>query len=373
VEQIRHFGSFSISFCLSRLKTLFLLLGWLALIPPCYSQKVARRYEIHDRGAQLVRTLVNTPGLNALGDVAIWQTTGSAGTRATLIHGNETTELSGTQEFPIVYPADLNEAETVVGLLQAPKDMRFTRAFLWDKGNLIDLPTLGGKYAAATAINHAGVVVGNAQTNAGALHAVLWKSNQPQDLGTLDHGDYSEARDINSSGHVVGESNTTPNGKPHGFIWKDHSMRELAGIPGGTLCSAQAINDKDEIVGFCDRPDGVSHAVLWRRNKPLDLGVLGDDDDSPSTALDINIRGQIVGTSEIAEGKLRAFLWENGHMLNLNDLVPKDSGWLLLVASRINDSGQIIGRGYFQGAIHAFLLVQHESYRTSADRTQSKD
>lgn len=361
VERLHPFASLSSSCFLPKLKSSLLLLGCLALAPSCYSQTAANRYDIQDRGAQLVRTLTNTPGLNALGDVALWQTTGATGTRAALIRGTQTTELPGTREFSIVYPADLNEQATVVGALQAPKDMRFTRAFQWDKGSLTDLPTLGGKYAAAMAINRTGTIVGSAQTNSGAFHAVLWSSKTPQDLGVLDHGDYSEARDINNSGHVVGESNTTPSGKPRGFFWKDNFLHELAGIPGGTLCSAQAINDKDEIVGACDRPDGVSHAVLWRKNKPLDLGVLGDDEDSPSTALDINLRSQIVGTSEIAEGKLRAFLWEDGHMLNLNDLVPKDSGWLLLVASRINDSGQIMGRGYFKGAIHAFLLVPHES------------
>ena len=43
-------------------------------------------------------------------------------------------------------------------------------------------------------------------------------------------------------------------------------------------------------------------------------------------------------------------------MLNLNQALPPKSGWLLLVASRINDKGEIAGRGFFHGAIHTFLL-----------------
>jgi hypothetical protein len=43
-------------------------------------------------------------------------------------------------------------------------------------------------------------------------------------------------------------------------------------------------------------------------------------------------------------------------MINLNKLVPPNSGWQLLVAWRINDKGEIIGRGYFHRTIHAFML-----------------
>jgi hypothetical protein len=37
-------------------------------------------------------------------------------------------------------------------------------------------------------------------------------------------------------------------------------------------------------------------------------------------------------------------------------LISKQAGWTLLVASRINDKGEILGRGYYKGSIHAFLL-----------------
>ena len=134
-------------------------------------------------------------------------------------------------------------------------------------------------------------------------------------------------------------------------------MRQLPDLPGGTLCSAQAINDKAEVAGSCDLPRGISHAVLWRSGKVIDLGALGDDDDSVSTALDINSRAQIVGSSEISDGNLRAFLWERGAMLDLNRLIPAHSGWLLLAASRINEAGEILGRGYYRDGIHSFLLV----------------
>jgi probable HAF family extracellular repeat protein len=102
-------------------------------------------------------------------------------------------------------------------------------------------------------------------------------------------------------------------------------------------------------------PNGAAHGVIWRNGSILDLGTLGDED-APSTALDINDQAQVVGTSEAGEGKLRAFLWQEGKMVNLNKLIAPNSGWLLLVASRINNRGEILGRGYFHGYIHAFVL-----------------
>jgi probable HAF family extracellular repeat protein len=136
-------------------------------------------------------------------------------------------------------------------------------------------------------------------------------------------------------------------------------MQPLPKLPGGAICSAQAVNNSGVIIGSCDLPNGTAHGVIWRNGSIRDLGTLGDED-APSTALDINDHGQVIGTSEAAEGKLRAFLWENGKMINLNQLIAPHSGWLLLVASRINDRGEILGRGYFHGYIHAFLLEPGE-------------
>ena len=44
-------------------------------------------------------------------------------------------------------------------------------------------------------------------------------------------------------------------------------------------------------------------------------------------------------------------------MLDLNDLVPTGSGWVLEFADDINSSGQIVGEGFIDGEFHAFLLT----------------
>ncbi len=317
---------------------------------------VSQHYTVVDRGPVLVRTLVNTPGLNSLGDLAIWHTTASSGMVGILYHGTQSTIIEDTASHSLVYPADVNDALTVTGSLQSPQDLRFTHAFRWSQDHLEILEALGGSYASATAINQSGVAVGSALAADSKRHAVLWKTSKPVDLGLFPRGDYSSARDINDQGDVVGDANLAPAAKPKAFLWHDGHMRQLLDLPGGSFCSAQAINDKDVVTGSCDLATGTTRAVIWSADHIRQLGTLGDDDDSPSTALDINSHAQVVGTSEVSDSKLRAFLWQDGKMLDLNRAIHPGTGWLLMVASRINDRGEIAGRGYYHGAIHAFLL-----------------
>ena len=43
-------------------------------------------------------------------------------------------------------------------------------------------------------------------------------------------------------------------------------------------------------------------------------------------------------------------------MIDLNSLIPSNSGWVLGRAQAINDLGQIVGFGYYNGQTRAFLL-----------------
>jgi probable HAF family extracellular repeat protein len=44
-------------------------------------------------------------------------------------------------------------------------------------------------------------------------------------------------------------------------------------------------------------------------------------------------------------------------MLDLNNLIPSGSGWVLQVANGVNDGGQIVGNGTIGGQTHGFLLT----------------
>jgi hypothetical protein len=64
-----------------------------------------------------------------------------------------------------------------------------------------------------------------------------------------------------------------------------------------------------------------------------------------------------------ADFNSHAFLWKDGVMVDLNDLIAKDSPWMLQSAAGINASGQITGQGLINGKVHAFLATpchEHE-------------
>ena len=84
-------------------------------------------------------------------------------------------------------------------------------------------------------------------------------------------------------------------------------MQDLGLLPGGSLSHARAINDRGEIVGWGEGDDSEIHAILWRDQKAMDLGTLGD---MPTSAWGINNQGQIVGTSSVSSNQMHAFLWE---------------------------------------------------------------
>jgi hypothetical protein len=51
----------------------------------------------------------------------------------------------------------------------------------------------------------------------------------------------------------------------------------------------------------------------------------------------------------------------DGMLVDLNDLIPVDSGWVLVEAKAINDRGQIVGQGHLKSdekkKMRAFLLT----------------
>jgi len=77
-----------------------------------------------------------------------------------------------------------------------------------------------------------------------------------------------------------------------------------------------------------------------------------------TVALAINEHGQIVGHLRHYTAPNRAFLYEDGELIDLNDLIPADSGWTLRMAEIVNDLGMIVGYGINpQGLSRGFLLT----------------
>jgi hypothetical protein len=65
--------------------------------------------------------------------------------------------------------------------------------------------------------------------------------------------------------------------------------------------------------------------------------------------------GQAVGWAYNVDDS-HGFIYDDGGLLDLNDLLSDDLNWLITEAWDINDRGQIVGRGIFDGEQRAVLL-----------------
>jgi probable HAF family extracellular repeat protein len=306
------------------------------------------------------------------------------------------------------FPDGLNSAGLVVGSRHRHEG-DLARACLYDAGVLHDLGVGAGVSSLARAINDHGQITSDLRLDFWNWHAYRYADGMATDLGTL-YGYRAVAFDSNDHGHVVGCS-TAPVGPEdvrweqrrheRAFLHDGEAMRDL-GTLGGRFAWAKAINDQGQIVGWAETADGSDHAFLYdatgmknlcaslaaRYSRAEDsnsagqivgyaanhggflycdgeLIFLGRVAEGMGAPLAINDVAQIVGSAAVprerrhgrwARGR-RAFLGERGEIFDLLDLIDTPAGSELVMARDINNTGQIVGPGYYLGEGHAFLLT----------------
>jgi probable HAF family extracellular repeat protein len=239
--------------------------------------------------------------------------------------------------------------------------------FVWEKGEMRALPTLGGNNGFATGANDRGQVVGWAENTVHdptcvspqvlQFRAVVWGPERDRiaELPPLPGDTSGAATALNDRGQIVGISGTCDQAvgrytAAHAVLWENGRVRDLGNLGGNAWNTPMAINQRGDIVGFAgqpgDDPDNPQlRAFLWtRRGGIQNLGTLPGD--VYSEAHGINERDQVVGVSCDAAGACRAFLWENGVMKDLNALVAPGYTGTLTTAQDINDLGVITGRAF---------------------------
>jgi len=237
--------------------------------------------------------------------------------------------------------------------------------FVWEKGVMRALPTLGGNNGYAAGANNRGQVVGWAENTVHdptctppqvlQFRAVLWEPdrNRTRELPPLPGDTSGAATAINDRGQVVGISGTCDQAvgrytAKHAVLWDKGRVIELGDLGGEHWNTPTAINARGDVVGFASLPGSgpdapVLRAVLWtRRGGIQNLGTLPGD--VSSQAQGINDRGQVVGVSCDAANNCRAFLWDDGVMKDLNTLVEPGYTGHLYSAQDINNRGEITGR-----------------------------
>jgi probable HAF family extracellular repeat protein len=263
---------------------------------------------------------------------------------------------------------------------------------IWKNGALTSLSTLpGGNNATAVYLNNPGQVIGIAENGTSdptcaaltpfqaiRFEAVMWGANgQIQELAPLPGDTVGFTQGMNDNGQVVGTSglcsNTSPVGQniggAHAVLWDTNGsptdLGHLPGVPPGAYNVATAINNAGEVVGPAAAADGTIHAFLWTKATGMqDYGTLpGAVATLPPYSRAINNNGQMVGVSiDGTTFNERAVIWQGKVPVDLNTLIPANSGWLLNCAQSLDDAGVIVGFGTINGAVHAFVATPVTNY-----------
>lgn len=319
----------------------------LAALMPATGAFAASAYSITDLGANSTPVAVNEVG----------QVAGNSSSGAYLYSGGVINYLGAVNAFGGgVY--GLNNLGHVVGAFFDPSNPStnegFPTPFVYDGTTLTDLSSGILSYGEAHGINDSGQIVGGIDFDFSAGFSPFVYTSAGNTLNIvpgIEAGD-TNAYAINDSGQfIVKYFDHTGGTHFNARVYDDlTNFTEIPRVPGAESdrdVVANAINNQGHVTGHSDILVGstpIPHAILFDGTNLIDLGV--------GTGLGINDLDHVVGSSQGS-----AFLHNGVGLQNLTALLDPGSGWNLQRAYDINNGGQIIGTGLFNGVEHGFLLT----------------
>lgn len=277
---------------------------------------------------------------------------------------------------------DINNQGVVTGSFRNPGEP--LRSFAWaalpsaSESVAIGFPGTAGK-----GINDSGQVIGAYESPANVHHAFVWSASEGMTTAPIpDNARVDQAHLMDSgAGVVIAENNKM-------YAWRAGDAPVLLAAVGGQN-QQTGLNRTGVLAATRRSPDPylLERFDLYRAFILNASGEVQDLDTAGATstqANDINDVGHVVG-SRLTIGTVRqrgleslgyvdavfgtslqgesyyhtrptAALWVDGLAVDLNQMIPADSGWELIEAAAVNNLGQIVGRGWLDGRSAIFLL-----------------
>ena len=261
------------------------------------------------------------------------------------------------------WAGNINSSGQAVGMTQASANMAPQCAVVWTANGTPTLLTSTKNHSGnGFGINDGGDVVGGDSSGNTPSVPYLWQ---------FFNGSYTAVQLSTSGGYATAINNFRQVIGPN-FLWLPSpafglpkGMNLLSGI---NIQAGKNINNAGLIVG--STPSG--HLCVWtppgggapyNLNDGLnDLGIssLGSVYPYGLTNPPAGQPVRVVGNTQDAAGNISAFVWDSGSrtIRNLNAItVNLPAGWALRSANGINDLGQIVGTGTYNGITRAFVLT----------------
>ncbi len=245
------------------------------------------------------------------------------------------------------YVYDINSSGLTVGWINAG-------AASWNAaGQATIMATASdGHHTEAIAANDNGVVVGSYLNQNWLCVACYWNNGVFAALNG-PFGNQSTARSVNRFGAIAVDCWQSATFKS--YVYKDGTfIPVLADMPTLSPAGCSGINDAGMLVGAARLSSGTPVAYAWQNGVTRLLATPpGEQTPSPRA---LNNSGVVVGYAW-SPGSSRACVWNGQQAAYLEDLLSAHDGWLLQYANDINDSGQIVGEGLWNGVYHGYLLT----------------